>query len=328
MVLRTFPARTFLLPVFLGLAALVSIVTGASAQYPSKPVKVVVPASPGGGTDIQARYMASRLSERLGQQFVIENVAAAGGNVAAAQVAKASPDGYTLLMIAPAIVINHTLYARPGYDALTDFMQVAAWSQSPLLFIANPSAPMASLKELADYAKANPGKLAFGSGPGFINHMVMELFKIETGANILFVPYRGQAPALTDVVSGQIQLTVDSIASSGQFVEGGKVKALAVTGAVRAPAFPKVPTVAEAGFPKLTANTWYGLLAPANVPAEIVAKLATEIGAIQREPASVQRIREMGAEPFIGGASEFTDYYRNELAKWATVIKTSGLKID
>lgn len=309
-------------------AMLLSLVGVASAQYPSRPVKVVVPAAPGGGTDIQARYMASRLSDRLGQQFVIENVAPAGGNVAAAQVAKTSPDGYTLLMIAPAIVINHTLYVRPGFDALAEFTEIAAWSQSPLLFIANPAAPVASLKELADYAKANPGKLAFGSGPGFINHMVMELFKIEAGANILFVPYRGQAPALTDVVSGQIQLTVDSLASAGGFVEAGKVKALAITGAARAPAFPNVPTVAEAGYPKITANTWYGLIGPANMPADIVAKLSAEIAAIQREPASVQRIREMGAEPFVAGSAEFTAFYRNELAKWATVIKTSGLKID
>ena len=183
--------------------------SAALAQYPQRPVKVVVPAAAGGGTDIQARYMAARLSERLGQQFIIENVPAAGGNAAAAQVGRAEPDGYTLLMIAPATVINHSLYARPGYDARKDFAQVAAWAQSPLLFIANPSLAVANLKELADYTKANPGKLAFGSGPGFINHMVMELYKIEASANILFVPYRGQAPALTDVLSGQIALTVE-----------------------------------------------------------------------------------------------------------------------
>ncbi len=310
------------------LAAAVTAATSAQAQYPSKPVKLVVGAAPGGGTDIQARYLASRLSERLGQQFVIENVAAAGGNVAAAQVAKSAADGYTLLMIAPAAVINHTLYARPGYDALADFVQVAAWSQSPLVFIANPAAPVGSLRELADYAKANPGKLAFGSGPGFINHMVMELFKIEAGADILFVPYRGQAPALTDVTSGQIQLTVDSIASAGQFVEAGKVKALAVTGARRVPTLPAVPTVAEAGFPKLTGNTWYGVLAPARMPAEIVARLAAEVEAVQREPVSVQRIRETGAEPFISGPAEFASFYRDELAKWSGVIRTSGLRID
>lgn len=195
--------------VLLAIGAIVLSATTAAAQYPQRPVKLVVPAAPGGGTDVQARYMAARLSERLRQQFVIENVGAAGGNVAAGQVAKAAPDGYTLLMIAPATVINHTLYARPGFDALKDFVQVAPWAQSPLLFIANPSLPVADLKELSANAKANPGKLSFGSGPGFINHMVMELYKIEAGANIVFVPYRGQAPALTDVVSGQIPLTVD-----------------------------------------------------------------------------------------------------------------------
>jgi tripartite-type tricarboxylate transporter receptor subunit TctC len=255
-------------------------------------------------------------------------VGAAGGNVAAAQVAKADPDGYSLFMIAPATVINSTLYARPGFDAMRDFVQVAAWAQSPLLFIANPSLPASNLKELAASAKAKPHTLAFGSGPGFINHMVMELFKIESGADILFVPYRGQAPALTDVVSGQIQLTVDSIASSGPFVEAGKVRALAITSAQRSAAFPAVPTVAESGFPKLTGNTWYGLLAPAKTPSDIVARLSTEVAAIQAEASSVKQIEATGAEPFIAGAAEFTRFYQAEAAKWAAVIKTSGLKVE
>jgi tripartite-type tricarboxylate transporter receptor subunit TctC len=314
--------------VLLALAAILIGATAATAQYPQRPVKVVVPAAPGGGTDVQARYMASRLSERFGRQFVIENVGAAGGNVAAAQVAKADPDGYTLLMIAPATVINNTLYAHPGFDALKDFVQVAAWAQSPLLFIANPGLAASNLTELTANAKANPGKLAFGSGPGFINHMVMELYKIESGADIIFVPYRGQAPALTDVVSGQIQLTVDSIASSAPFIEDHKVKALAITSAQRSPAFPAILTVAESGFPKLTGNTWYGLLAPAKTPPDIVAKLSAEIAAIQAEPESVKRIQAMGAEPFIGDAAEFKQFYQREEAKWAEVVKASGLRIQ
>ena len=309
-------------------AAIFLLSNAAAAQYPERSVKVVVPAAPGGGTDVQARYMASRLSERLGHQFVIENVGAAGGNVAAAQVAKAEPDGYTLLMIAPATVINHTLYAHPGFDAARDFAQVAAWAQSPMLFIANPGLAVSNLQELTAAAKANPGKLSFGSGPGFINHMVMELYKIESGADIVFVPYRGQAPALTDVVSGQIQLTVDSIASSAPFVEDKKVKALATTGAQRAAVFPDVPTVAESGYPRLTGNTWYGLLAPAKTPPNIVAKLSAEIAAIQAEPESIKRIQAMGAEPFIGGATQFKQFYQGELMKWADVIKTSGLRIE
>jgi tripartite-type tricarboxylate transporter receptor subunit TctC len=307
---------------------LLAALGSASAQYPQRPVKIVVPAAPGGGTDVQARLLAARLSERLGQQFIIENVGAGGGNVAAAQVAKADPDGYTLFVIAPATVINATLYARPGYDAVKDFIEVAAWAQSPLLFIANPNLAVANLKELAASAKANPGKLAFGSGPGFINHMVMELFKLETGADILFVPYRGQAPALTDVVSGQIQLTVDSIASSGAFVESGKVKALAITSAQRSATFPTVPTVTESGFPKLTGSSWYGLLAPANTPGDIVSKLSAEVAAIQAEPESVKRLAAIGAEPFVGNTAEFTKFYRDEVARWADVIKTTGLKLE
>ncbi len=314
--------------IFVVVAAILMACTAAWAQYPQRPVKVVVPAAPGGGTDVQARIMAQRLSERLGQQFVIENIGGAGGNVAAATVGRADADGYTLLMIAPAIVVNHSLYARPGYDALKDFVQVAGWAESPLFFIANPSLSVASLKELADYAKANPGKLGFGSGPGFINHMVMELFKIETAADILFVPYRGQGPALTDVISGQIQLTVDSIASSGQFVEAGKVRALAITGAQRSPRFRDVPTVAESGYPKLTANTWYGVLGPAKMPAEIAAKLGAEIAAIQREPEVVKRIQAVGAEPFISGPEQFARFYRDEIEKWSAVVKQAGLKID
>lgn len=312
----------------IGFAAVVALSNVAAAQYPERPVKIVVPAAPGGGTDVQARYLASRLSERLRRQFVIENVGAAGGNVAAAQVAKADPDGYTLLMIAPATVINHTLYAHPGFDAVKDFAQVAAWAQSPMLFIAHPGLAASSLQELTATAKANPGKLSFGSGPGFINHMVMELYKIESGADIVFVPYRGQAPALTDVMSGQIQLTVDSIASSAPFIEDRKVKALAITSAQRSAVFADVPTVAESGYPKLTGNTWYGLLAPAKTPTDVVAKLSAEIAAIQAEPESVKRIKAMGAEPFIGGAADFRQFYQTELAKWANVIKTSGLKID
>jgi len=314
--------------VALALATFIALSGVALAQYPQRPVKLVVPAAPGGGTDVQARYLASRLSERLGRQFVIENVGAAGGNVAAAQVAKSDPDGYTLMLIAPATVINNALYTNPGYDAAKDFVQVAAWAQSPLMFIGKPSLAAATLQELTANAKANPGKLSFGSGPGFINHMVMELYKIEAGTDIVFVPYRGQAPALTDVMGGQIDLTVDTIASAGAFIEDKKVKALAITSAQRSSAFPSIPTVTEAGYPKLTGNTWYGLLAPAKTPADIVARLSAEIGAIQAEPDSVQRIKAMGAEPFIAGSVDFTRFYQDELAKWAGVIKSSGLKIN
>src|SRR5262249_5551648 len=221
----------------LAAAAMFAAIGAAAAQYPQKPVKIVVPYAAGGGTDVQARYMVARLSERLGQQFVIENNGGAGGNNATAAAGKAGPDGYTLLFVAPAVAINVALFARPGYDAVREFLPVSGPDQSPLLVIQNRAADGADLKGLAAYAKANPGKLAFGSGQGFINHMVMELYKIETGADILFVPYRGQAPAMTDLIGGQIQLTVDSIASAGPFVESGKVKASRTTRAERCAAF-------------------------------------------------------------------------------------------
>lgn len=310
------------------LATMLATVTVSYAQYPTRPVKIVMPAAPGGGTDIHGRYMAARLSERLGQQFYIENVPAAGGNVAAAQVAKAEPDGYTLLMIAPATAINHSLYAKPGFDAIKDFVQIAGWAQSPLLFVVNPDFPVKSLKELTDTAKANPGKFSFGNGPGFINHMVMELYKIEAGVNIQFVPYRGMAPVMVDLISGVIPVTVDSTASSRQHVESGKVRALAITSAERSPLFPNVPTVTEAGYPTLTGGTWYGVLGPAKMPADIVKKLSDEIVAIQAEAVSIKRIQDMGADPFVANAAAFTKFYQAEVDKWANVVKATGLKID
>ena len=305
---------------------ILSLITTAFAQYPQRPVKVIAAAAAGGGIDIQLRYLTARLSERLGQQFYVENVAAAGGNLAATTLARAEPDGYTIAMIAPAIVISHTLYVKPGFNALADFVQIAAWAQSPLMLVANKDFQPSSLKELVAYAAINPDKLSYGSGPGFPNHMMMELLKLESKANIQFIPYRGQAPALSDVVSGQIQLTMDSIASCGEFVKAGKVKGLAITSAARSPDFPDVPTIAEAGYPNITGGTWYGIVAPAKTPPDIVRMLSAEIAAIQAEPASVARIRQLGAEPFVAGSEEFTRFFRAELDRWGNVIKTANIK--
>jgi tripartite-type tricarboxylate transporter receptor subunit TctC len=308
------------------LGFVLSLMTTAFAQYPQRPVKVIAAAAAGGGIDIQLRFLTARLSERLGQQFYVENVAAAGGNLAATTLARAEPDGYTIAMVAPAIVISHTLYVKPGFDALADFVQIAAWAQSPLMLVANKDFQPSSLKELVAYAAINPDKLSYGSGPGFPNHMMMELLKLESKANIQFIPYRGQAPALSDVVSGQIQLTMDSIASCGEFVKTGKVKGLAITSAERSPDFPDVPTIAEAGYPHITGGTWYGIVAPAKTPPEIVRKLSAEIAAIQGEPASVARIKQLGAEPFVAGTDEFTKFFRAELTRWGDVIKTANIK--
>jgi tripartite-type tricarboxylate transporter receptor subunit TctC len=305
---------------------MLSLTTTALAQYPQRPVKVIAAAAAGGGIDFQLRILTARLSERLGQQFYIENVAAAGGNLAAQTLARAEPDGYTIAMIAPAMVISHTLYVKPGYDALTDFVQVAAWAQSPLMLIANKDFQPSTVKEMAAYSSANPDKLSYGSGPGFPNHMMMELLKLESKSNIQFIPYRGQAPVLNDLLSGQIQLSMDSVASCGEFVKTGKVKGLAITSAARSPDFPDVPTIAEAGYPKITGGTWYGIVAPAKTPPEIIQKLSAEITAIQAEPAVVARIKQLGAEPLVAGADDFTKFFRAELIRWGDVIKAANLK--
>ena len=312
--------------IVMGLGLMLSLTTTAVAQYPQRPVKVIAAAAAGGGIDIQLRILTARLSERLGQQFYIENVAAAGGNLAATTLARAEPDGYTIAMIAPAMVISHTLYVKPGYDALTDFVQIAAWAQSPLMLVANNDFQPSSLQEVVAYAASNPDKLSYGSGPGFPNHMMMELLKLELKANIQFIPYRGQAPALSDVISGQIQLTMDSIASCGEFVKAGKVKGIAITSAQRSPDFPNVPTIAEAGYPNITGGTWYGIVAPAKTPPEIVRKLSAEIVAIQAEAATAARIKQLGAEPFIAGTDEFTKFFRSELTRWGDVIKAANIK--
>jgi tripartite-type tricarboxylate transporter receptor subunit TctC len=306
-------------------AVLLAGVGSAAAAYPERPITLVVGAAPGGGTDVQARILAERLSEKLGQQVIVENKPGAGGNIAQIDIAKAAPDGYRIVMMAPASPINHTLFENPGFDVLKDFTAIAGWADSPQLFVANPKQPYNTLKELADYSKAHPDELDYGNGVGFINQMVMELFKVESGAKIQFIPYPGMAPARTDVVGGQIEVTVDSIASSGPFVEGGQLKLLAVTAKERLARFPNAPTVAEAGYPGVTRNTWYGLVGPAGMPADVVNKLATEVAAVQAEEATKKKLEASGASAFVMGPAQFKAFIADEVATWAKVIAASGM---
>lgn len=310
----------------IAVAALLGSTGIASAQYPDRPITILVGAAPGGGTDVQARILADRLSERLGQRVLVENKAGAGGNIAQADIARSAPDGYRIIMMPPAQPINHTLYVVPGFDMTKDFKAIAGWADSPLLFVANPKMPFSNLKELASYAKANPGKLNYGNGIGFINQMVMELFKVDAGVSIQFVPYQGMAPARTDVISGQIETTVDSIASSGSFVENGQLKGLAVTSKVRLPRFPNVPSVVEAGFPNLARTTWYGLVGPANMPDAAVQRLAKEVAEIQKEPETIKKIEASGASPWVLGPAEFQKFIADETATWAKVIEGNKME--
>lgn len=302
------------------LASLLASGAAIAQDYPTRPITIVVGATAGGGTDIQARILAEKLTAELGQQVLVENQPGAGSNIASAYVANAAPDGYTLNVAAAAVVINHTLYANPGFDATTDFTPVAGWGSSPLVFVTNPELPVSTLQELADYSKAHPGELDYGNGVGFINQMVMELFKIDSGADIQFVPYPGLAPARTDVIGGIIETTVDSVDSAGPFLLGGELKALATTAAERLPNYPDLPTTTEAGFPNVNQQAWYGVLAPAGTPEEIVDMLATAIAKIQADPANAALIMASGATPMIAGPEEFGAFFNKEVETWADVI--------
>ncbi len=313
----------------LAASAIAMLVAGASAaraEYPERAIVILVGSAPGGGTDVFARILADRLSDRLGQRVLIENKPGAGANIAQADIARAAPDGYRLVMTAPASAINHTLYATPGFNMLKDFKAVAAFAESPLMFVVNPKLPVKDLKELAAYAKANPKKLNYGNGIGFINQMLMELFKFETGSEIQFVPYQGMAPARTDTITGQVETTVDSIASSGPFVENGQLIALAVSSKQRLPRFPNVPTTTEAGFPNLARTSWYGLMGPAGLPDDIAKKLAAEIAKIQAEPETIKKLEAGGALPLIMGADEFGKFVTDETVTWGKLIDTIKLE--
>lgn len=307
-------------------AILLAGITVASAEYPERPITITVGASAGGGADIQARILAEGLTKKLGQQVLVENQPGAGSNIASQNLAKAAPDGYTINMAGAAIAINHTLYENPGFDSLKDFIAVAGWGTTPLIFVANPSVEANTLQELAELSKANPGTLNYGNGIGFPNHMVMELFKLESGADIQFVPYPGLAPARTDVIGGQIEVTVDSIDSAAPFIETGQLKALAVTTPERLERYPDIPTTAEAGFPNINKGAWYAIMAPAGTPKEIVDKLASAIAEVQRDPEVVEKMQAGGSSPMIAGPEEMKTWFADQVNTWASVINDAKLE--
>ena len=304
---------------------------GAHAQsgYPDRTVRVVVPFAAGGGTDVQARVAAARLSARFKQPFIVENRAGAGGNIGTAAVAQTPADGYTLLFVTPATVINQSLYAKPGYNVKRDFAAVASWATSPLLIIAATSVPANDLKSLVAYAKANPGKLSFASGGvGLITHLVMEFFKLDAGVDLLHVPYTGQAPALAAVAGGQVSLTADSVASSAPSVKAGRVRALATTAKERSPDLKDVPTVAEAGFPELAISTWYGLVAPAATPTPVLDALHAAVNEALNDPETRAQIQKLGADANPTARAAYAQFLDQEVARWAKVLGEAKLRID
>jgi len=301
----------------------------AQSSYPNKPIRMLVPYPPGGPTDVLGRIVAQKLSESLGQQVVVENRPGASGMIGSELVAKAAPDGYTLLTNASIHVINPSLYPKMNFDALRDFAPVALIAQVPLILVVNPALPAKSVAELIALAKAEPNRLNFGSsGNAAAPHLAGESFKIATGVQMQHVPYKGSAPALTDLIGGQVQLIFDSMPSAMPHVKSGKVRALAVTTAKRSATVPELPTVAESGVPGFDISTWYGVWAPAGTPRDIVNKISLEIAKALKQPAVRERLAALGAEPVGNTPEEFAAYCQAELAKWSKIVRESGAKAD
>jgi tripartite-type tricarboxylate transporter receptor subunit TctC len=304
----------------------------AHAAYPERPVTMVVPFSAGGTTDILARIVGEELSKRLGQQIVIDNRPGAGGNTGTAIVAKAAPDGYTLVMgTIGTHAINSSIYKRMPYDPVRDFTPVTIVAAVPNVLVAHPSAPFRTVTELIAYAKANPGKLNFASsGNGSSIHLSGEMFKAMTETDIVHVTYKGSGPAVIDMISGQVpsMIMFDNLPSSLAQIKAGKLMALGVTSATRTPILPEVPTIAEAALPGYEATPWFGVLAPAGTPKEIVDKLNSEIVAILGMPAVKESLLEQGAEPVGDTPEHFAEVIKADLTKWAALIEKAGISID
>jgi len=303
----------------------------ASAQtYPAKPIRLVVPFPAGGSLDVVARAIGQKLAEAWGQPVVVDNRPGAGGNIGADLVAKSAPDGYTILEGALSThAVNVSLYGKMPYDPVRDFAPITLVAVTPNVLVVNPSVPANSVKELIAYAKANPGKLSFGSGSnGSAGHLAGELFKTEAGVDMVHVPYKGAAPAMQDLLAGQIQLMFDNLANSMQQVRAGKLRALAVTTAHRSTLVPDLPTLSEAGLPGFDISTWWGFLAPAGTPKEIIAKWNAEVARILATPEMKAFFAQQGAEPSPTSPEAFAAMIQREIPKYAKIVKESGAKVD
>jgi tripartite-type tricarboxylate transporter receptor subunit TctC len=312
------------------LAFLLVMAQGVFAQgYPAKPVKIVVPFSPGTAADIVARQLGARLSEAWGQGVVIENQMGAGGNIGAASVAKAAPDGYTLLMVGINNVINPSLYKDTGYDVMRDFKPIARIASAPLAIVAHSSFPANSIPELIALAKSRPKSVLYGSGGnGSVTHLSFELLKAGAAIDMTHVPYKGISQMLTDVLGNQIPLASPAAASALPHVKSGKLKALAVTSAKRSSVLPEVPTVAEAGIAGYDVAAWNGLLAPARTPDEIVARIHADTVKAAQGREFIEQLQKQAMELELLGPAEFRAFLAAELAKWSKLVKDSGAKLD
>jgi tripartite-type tricarboxylate transporter receptor subunit TctC len=303
--------------------------TARAQDYPTRPIKLVVAYSAGGVVDMVARLVASRLGPELKTKVVVENVVGASGLLGTNAVARAEPDGYTLTMAnSSTMVLGPLLFKNAPYDPVKDFVPIAQVSAAPSILVVPTTLPVTSVRELAEFAKQKPGSLNYASfGRGGVAHLAAELFQITTGTKMTHVPYKGSGPALIDMMSGNAQLDVffDSIPSALPFVQEGKLKALAVTGAKRSSALPNLPTVAET-FPGFDISVWQGISAPAGTPAPVIAKLQEAIAAAMRDPVLQERFRTLGAEPLATSPDEFRDFVKNEVKRWSQALKDMGIQ--
>jgi len=296
--------------------------------WPTRPVRMILPFPPGGGTDILGRLIAERLSAGIGQPVVTENRGGAGGNVGAEAAARSAPDGYTIVLVAPSLAISPTLYSKINYDPVRDFAPISLVATVPNVMVTQPSLP-GQLQEFIAFVKAKAGALNFGSGgAGTSNHLAGELFNIVTGARLVHVPYKGVNLAMQDVLAGNVHLVFIGIPAAAPHIKAAKLRALAVVAPQRSSALPDVPTVAEAGLKDFEVTTWYGILAPAGTPQPVVRRLNAELVKIMHAPEMKEKLTATGTEPLTSTPEEFAAYIKREIAKWGDVIRKAGVKAD
>jgi tripartite-type tricarboxylate transporter receptor subunit TctC len=318
--------RLFAIPIL----ALFILPVQAAEHYPQRVVRIVNPYPAGGSVDLMARILAQKLSDDLGQQFIVENRSGGGGNTGSDSVAKAEPDGYTLLFTAPGpLTVNQTLYSKLSFDPAADFAPIALFATAPIVLMVYPGVPVSNVQELIALARTEPGKLNFASaGNGTTNHLSGEMFKSMAKIDIVHVPYRGAGPAMNDLIAGHVQMFFDLMPVVLPQVTTGKVRALGTAGATRTSALQDVPTIAEQGVPGFDAASWYGLVAPAKTPEPVLATLREEVAKALKAPDMIAHIRELGSEPGTVFGKDFGAFMAQETKKWAEVIRASGAKAD
>jgi len=307
----------------------VSTPATAAEDYPNKPIRMLVGFSAGGTTDVAARILAKEIGDTLGETVIVENRPGAGSNIASEAVSRAKPDGYTIYMVAVTAAINQTLYKNLRFDLTQDFTPIAAGVAVPNVLVVNPEVPVNSVQELVEYAKANPGKLNFASsGSGTSIHMAGELFKQLNDIDVQHIPYKGSAPAMSDLIGGQVDYMFDNMPSAWPHAQGGALRALAVTTAERSDAAPDLPTMQESGFETFDVSSWFGIIGPKGIPEDIVNKLNQAVQVALDNPDVQKNLAELGAVPVKGTPAEFGEFLNNEVESWAEVVKGSGATVD